>query len=216
VLDIERAEPIAVLSDGPTAPVTGVRFSPTPGDQRILATTERTGFARPVIWDPLSGARVDVDAPLLTGDLIALDWSDDGEYVLAVHVDAGGDGVAPGGLRLRGRQLPRLGHLRSPVSRGVLGGAGGGRAPTLAPHLRPKRARPAAHESGDSDTRTTPAQASEYVRRLREAGGDVLLTWFDGGHETTSTTSLVHGQELVMELARRAMRGERWDEYEPR
>jgi dipeptidyl aminopeptidase/acylaminoacyl peptidase len=66
-----------------------------------------------------------------------------------------------------------------------------------------------------SDTRT-PAQVSEYVRRLREAGGDGLLTWFDGGHETTSTTSLVHDQELVMELAPRAMRGERWDEYEPR
>ncbi len=89
VIDVERAEPIAVLCDGPTAPVRGVRFCPIPGDQRVLATTERSGFARPVIWDPFSGERVDIDAPHLDGDLIALDWSDDGEYMLAVHVDSG-------------------------------------------------------------------------------------------------------------------------------
>lgn len=66
-----------------------------------------------------------------------------------------------------------------------------------------------------SDTLATPRQAEEYVRCLRASGGDVLLTWFDGGHETTSTPAMVHDQELVMELARRAMRGERWDEYAP-
>lgn len=66
-----------------------------------------------------------------------------------------------------------------------------------------------------SDTRTTPRQAAEYVRRLRAAGGDVLLTWFDGGHETTSTPAMVHEQELMLELARRALRGQRWDDYEP-
>jgi acetyl esterase/lipase len=435
VIDVERAEPIGVLSDGPTAPVTGVRFSPIPGDHRILATTERTGSARPVIWDPFSGARVDVDAPQLIGDLIALDWSDDGEYLLAVHVDAGVHrmfeyGLSSGELRalshpdgayfhpdvssprplvwashygpgqeirlLRQRfdrplEVLRLdrgsgeirswpgadmngapGPLRSvmvpsadgtPVQlwlatppdidgpvpfvvwihggpnlvsiddynpkgmawleegfgyaavnyRGsvtfgrrfregfwgapgeaeledieacvqwlvdegiaredavfISGASYGGFLTLLSLGKRPRLfagglafvaladwalayedmhaslklpwkhflgdtpEREAVHRrrspltyvhnvrapllmsQGTSDTRTTPRQASEYVRRLRAAGGDVLLTWFDGGHETSSTTSLVHDQEMVIDLARRAMRGERWDEYEPR
>lgn len=436
VLDVATGERIAVLSDGETGPVTGVQFSPTNGDQRILATTERSGFARPVIWDPVSGTRVDVDAPELSGELIALDWSDDGEYVLAVHVDAGvhriyeyavgtrelsrlshPDGAyfkpdvssprpliwashyGPGTeIRLLRQRFDRpleilrldrasgevvvwpqggpvdrsVGPLRSvmvdsldgtPVQlwvatppraegpvpfvvrihggpnlvsidgynpkgmawleegfgyaavnyrgsvtfgrrfrEGFWGAPGeaeledieacvqwlvaegiaredavfisgesyGGFLTLLSLGKRPRlfagglafvaladwalayedmhpslklpwkhflgatpeveavhRRRspltyvhnvraPLLMSQATSDTRTTPRQASEYVRRLRAAGGDVLLTWFDGGHETTSTPSMVHDQELMTELARRAMRGERWDEYEPR
>ncbi len=432
VIDVARAEPIAVLNEGPTGSVRGVRFSPVPGDGRILASTERSGFARPVIWDPFSGERIDVDAPELEGDLIALDWSDDGGYVLAVHVDGGVHRVfeyelASGRLRalehpdgayfepdvsapgpvvwashygpgaeirlLRERfdrplevlRLDRVsgecrtwpegeidttrGPLRSvmvpsadavPVQlwasmpegvdgpvpfvvwihggpnlvsldtynpkglawlqegfgyaavnyrgsvtfgrrfrEGFWGAPGeaeledieacvqwlidegmaredavfisgesyGGFLTLMALGKRPRRFAgglafvaladwklayedmhsslklPWRHFLGEtperdevlrrrspltyvqnvrapllmcqatSDTRTTPRQAQEYVRRLRAAGGDVLLEWFDGGHETTSTPAMVRDQELVMELARRAMRGERWDEY---
>jgi acetyl esterase/lipase len=82
-------EILGVLTDGPEAPVRGVRFSPVAGDGRLLVSTERTGFARPCVWDPADGSRIDVDAPHLHGDVVALDWSDDGSRILAVHVDEG-------------------------------------------------------------------------------------------------------------------------------
>ncbi|WP_439680689.1 S9 family peptidase [Embleya sp. MST-111070] len=77
------------LTDGPEAPVRAVRFSPVAGDGRLLVSTERTGFARPCVWDPADGGRTDVDAPDLHGDLVALDWSDDGSRILLAHVDRG-------------------------------------------------------------------------------------------------------------------------------
>lgn len=80
---------LGMLSDGPEAPVRAVRFSPVPGDQRILVSTERSGFSRPAIWDPLSGQRIDVDAPGLAGDVVTLDWSDDANLLLLAHVDEG-------------------------------------------------------------------------------------------------------------------------------
>ena len=80
---------LGTLSDGPKAPVRAVRFSPVEGDARLLVSTERSGFARPCVWDPTDGSRTDVDAPHLHGDLVALDWSDDGSRLLLVHVDDG-------------------------------------------------------------------------------------------------------------------------------
>lgn len=89
VVDTASGNVVAMLTDGPAAPVRGVRFSPVAGDPRILASTERTGFARPVVWNPLTGERIDVEAPELAGELVALDWSDDGARLLLVHVDDG-------------------------------------------------------------------------------------------------------------------------------
>ncbi|WP_033295496.1 S9 family peptidase [Amycolatopsis jejuensis] len=80
---------VAVLSDGPCAPVRAVRFSPIPGDPRLLVSTERSGYARPAIWNPVTGDRVDVEAVALHGDLVSLDWSDDASLVLLSHVDEG-------------------------------------------------------------------------------------------------------------------------------
>ncbi|MGW1208005.1 prolyl oligopeptidase family serine peptidase [Streptomyces sp. NPDC002499] len=89
VTGIDDESIAVVLSDGPDAPVRVVRFSPVPGDARLLVSTERTGFARPCVWNPLDGSRTDIDAPGLHGDLVALDWSPAATHVLAVHVDAG-------------------------------------------------------------------------------------------------------------------------------
>ncbi|MFD2468994.1 S9 family peptidase [Amycolatopsis silviterrae] len=85
----EHGTVVGVLSDGPEAPVQGIRFSPAPGDPRILVSTERTGFARPAVWHPVTGERVDVDAPDLAGDVVPLDWSDDANLLLLAHVDEG-------------------------------------------------------------------------------------------------------------------------------
>ncbi|GAA1023828.1 peptide hydrolase [Acrocarpospora pleiomorpha] len=89
VIDAATGKSLAMLSDGPEAPVRGLRFSAVPGDPRLLLSTERTGFARPCVWNPLDGARLDVTAPGIEGDLVPLDWSDDACRVLAAHVDAG-------------------------------------------------------------------------------------------------------------------------------
>ena len=85
----DDGRPQATLTDGPDGPVRAVRFSPVAGDPRILVSTERTGFARPCVWNPVDGSRVDVTAPHLAGDLVALDWSPDAARLLAVHVDQG-------------------------------------------------------------------------------------------------------------------------------
>lgn len=82
-------ELIGFRTDGPQAPVRGVRFSPVEGDCRLLVSAERTGFARPSVWNPADGSRIDVDAAGLSGDVVALDWSDDGSRILLVHVDNG-------------------------------------------------------------------------------------------------------------------------------
>ena len=97
-----------VLSDGPEAPVRAVRFSPVPGDPRILVSTERTGFARPAVWHPLTGERTYVDVAALAGDLVALDWSDDANLLLLVHVDEGIHRLYE--YDLRSNSLSRVNH----------------------------------------------------------------------------------------------------------
>ncbi|MCI3271681.1 prolyl oligopeptidase family serine peptidase [Streptomyces cylindrosporus] len=89
VVDTATGQVLDRLTDGPEAPVRGVRFSPVPGDDRILVATERTGFARPCVWHPTRGTRIDVEAPHVRGDLVPLDWSEDATRILAVHVDGG-------------------------------------------------------------------------------------------------------------------------------
>jgi dienelactone hydrolase len=89
VVEVATGRTVATLSDGPAAPVHRVRFSSIAGDARILVETERSGFARPAIWDPTSGTRIDLDLPDLAGDVLALDWDAVRERVLALHVDGG-------------------------------------------------------------------------------------------------------------------------------
>ncbi|MGC0420091.1 prolyl oligopeptidase family serine peptidase [Embleya sp. AB8] len=108
VLATDTGAVLARLTDGPQSPVRAVRFSPVEGDGRLLVSTERTGFARPCVWNPADGSRIDVDAPHLDGDLVALDWSDDGSRVLLVHVDEGIHRVLE--FDLRSRALAAIAH----------------------------------------------------------------------------------------------------------
>ncbi|MFI2471391.1 prolyl oligopeptidase family serine peptidase [Streptomyces globisporus] len=89
VVDTGTGKVLGCLTDGPEAPVRAVRFSPVPGDDRILVTTERTGFARPSVWRPTQNTRIDIEAPHVRGDLVPLDWSEDATRILVVHVDGG-------------------------------------------------------------------------------------------------------------------------------
>ncbi len=89
VVDVETAEVVATLVDGPMGPVRRVRFSGVPGDPRLLAYSERSGYARPVVWNPLTGERTDLDLPHLAGDVLPLDWDAVAGRILLCHVDAG-------------------------------------------------------------------------------------------------------------------------------
>jgi hypothetical protein len=89
VFDVASGERLAVCDDLPAGPVRAVRFSGVAGDSRILLSTERTGFARPAIWDPLTGQRADFDLPHLRGDVQPLDWHAASGRVLVLHVEDG-------------------------------------------------------------------------------------------------------------------------------
>ena len=89
VIDVASGEVVAVANDLPAGPIRAVKFSPVPGDQRILVNTERSGFARPAIWSPLTGARTDFDLPELMGDVLPLDWAPAQHRVLLLHIEDG-------------------------------------------------------------------------------------------------------------------------------
>lgn len=89
VYDTAAAAPVAVLDDLPAGPVRAVRFSPVPGDSRLLVATERSGFARPASWDPLTGERVDYPLEHLRGEIIPLDWDTSRGRILVLQVEDG-------------------------------------------------------------------------------------------------------------------------------
>ncbi|MGO2110944.1 MAG: alpha/beta hydrolase family protein [Pseudoclavibacter sp.] len=89
VIEIATGTIVGVCDDLPDGPVRAVRWSPVPGDQRVLLNTERSGFARPAIWSPLTGERMDFDLPELGGELLPLDWAPQHERLLLVHIEDG-------------------------------------------------------------------------------------------------------------------------------
>ncbi|CUR55737.1 putative Acylaminoacyl-peptidase [metagenome] len=89
VVEVDTGRPVAVLNDLPDGPVRAIRFSPEVGDPRVLVSTERSGFARPALWNPRSGVRQDFDLAELSGEVMPLDWHAASGSVLAVHVDGG-------------------------------------------------------------------------------------------------------------------------------
>lgn len=80
------SEPIGELTDGPTNSIEAVGFSPAENDERLLAYTDLSGYVRPLIWDPNSGARVDFELPGLEVDVKPLDWSPDGSSILCMQI----------------------------------------------------------------------------------------------------------------------------------
>jgi len=52
------------------------------GGFRLLATTNRTGVKRPLIWNPRSSERIDLPLDELDGEVIPLDWSADANRIM--------------------------------------------------------------------------------------------------------------------------------------
>jgi Tol biopolymer transport system component len=85
VLDSKTNEMIGELLDGPGVNhigYGGMIPSPLPGDCRVLVSTDRSGLPRPLIWNPCSGQRIDLDYPDIPGELAGVDCSPDGRYIL--------------------------------------------------------------------------------------------------------------------------------------
>jgi len=59
-----------------------------PGDTRLLAWSNRTGAARPLVWDVASGDRRDLDVGGLEGEIYPEGWSPDAKRVLLRQVHA--------------------------------------------------------------------------------------------------------------------------------
>jgi dipeptidyl aminopeptidase/acylaminoacyl peptidase len=92
ILDAATGRRVAELWDGEGNSVTAGRWSPIPGDERVLVASDATGFLRPAIYDARSGKRAPV-APDLTGEVTAEDWSADARTVLLKSHAAGRDRI---------------------------------------------------------------------------------------------------------------------------
>lgn len=82
--DGRRVGELSHLPDGSVVPVA---FSPRPGDTRLLVRSNRSGFDRPLIWDPVTDACLAVTLRELEGDVMPLDWSPDGSRLLLCQID---------------------------------------------------------------------------------------------------------------------------------
>lgn len=81
-----KGEQIAELWDGDEHSTQPFAFSPVANDFRLLATTTRSGFTRPLIWHPQTNERHDIELPNMLGDVMPLDWSPDGTQLLLSHI----------------------------------------------------------------------------------------------------------------------------------
>ncbi|HLY31441.1 MAG TPA: prolyl oligopeptidase family serine peptidase [Ktedonobacterales bacterium] len=86
-LDAATGEQVATLigDDG------GLEYyfcSPVTDDPRCVALSPRTGEYRPLLWNPQTGERIDLaleGIADLEGDIIPMDWSDDGTQLLLIQ-----------------------------------------------------------------------------------------------------------------------------------
>jgi len=80
--DTETGEQIAELWDGDETSISPDTFSPLVGDVRMLASTSKSGFNRPLVWNPSTGERKDLAIDNIPGDVEPWGWSPDGKRVL--------------------------------------------------------------------------------------------------------------------------------------
>ena len=85
-LDARSGETGPELWDGEGTSLLVFGCSAVPGDERILATTNRSGPERAFVWDRASGARLELPDGTPEGDMIPLDWSEDGRLVILCRV----------------------------------------------------------------------------------------------------------------------------------
>ena len=85
--DMESGDRVGEIWDGAGTSIRSVMFSPVAHDERLLATTNTGGFARPFLWNPRTGARTPIDLGEIPGEVVPRDWSQDGGKLLMTVVD---------------------------------------------------------------------------------------------------------------------------------
>jgi len=83
--DVANGAQVGRLSDA-GASVEGGRFSPLPGDLRLLVTSDKEGVRRPAIWNLTSGECDELAVSELPGEVTAVDWSPDARRLLLYQV----------------------------------------------------------------------------------------------------------------------------------
>jgi dipeptidyl aminopeptidase/acylaminoacyl peptidase len=87
--DTRTGERVAELWDGEGTSLEAGPFAHRAemanGEPWLAATTNRSGFVRPLLWRPRSGERRDVKVDDLEGDVAPLDWSRDGDRLLLLQ-----------------------------------------------------------------------------------------------------------------------------------
>jgi dipeptidyl aminopeptidase/acylaminoacyl peptidase len=82
VFRVDDGRLVGELSDLPNGSVRALAFSPVAGDTRILGMSDRSGFNRPLLWNPVSGERIELELPGVEGEVEPLDWSIDGSRIV--------------------------------------------------------------------------------------------------------------------------------------
>jgi dipeptidyl aminopeptidase/acylaminoacyl peptidase len=81
-IDTDSGGRMGELWDGPDTSIKSALFSPVAGDDRLLATTNRTGAETLLLWNPRTGERTDLAFDGLHGSPQVYDWSADGRLIL--------------------------------------------------------------------------------------------------------------------------------------
>ncbi len=81
-IDTVSGQRLAELWDGQNIGHNMGSFSPLAGDFRILGTSSKTGYERPLIWNPRTGEREDLQLDNIPGEVTPWDWSPDAKRVL--------------------------------------------------------------------------------------------------------------------------------------
>jgi Tol biopolymer transport system component len=80
--DSISGELIAELWDGKGASNGLGKFSPVTNDYRMLSSTTKSGYVRPIIWNPNTGQRWEFHVDGLSGDVFPWAWTKDASSVL--------------------------------------------------------------------------------------------------------------------------------------
>lgn len=84
--DIKSRNQIAELWDGEASSMGEVVFSPIERDNRLLTTSSKSGFERPLIWNPLTNERKDLNMDEIPGSISVWDWSPDAKRLLLLQL----------------------------------------------------------------------------------------------------------------------------------
>ncbi len=85
--DVDSGEQLAELWDGKGVSHDLGEFAPLPGDFRLLSSTSKSGYARPILWNPRTGERRDLVIDEIPGEVNAWAWSKDAKRVLLSQLD---------------------------------------------------------------------------------------------------------------------------------